>query len=336
MTYFEFKEKAAKFEIPYLRELERLSKGDFVDQIQKDYWSIVDKNKSPIYDQIDKLGEFISTKDNIKKFKVSYASDLNAKIYGYGFPTKSQDEEYGNHPWNFNNINSHPDSLLQIADGIDFSGINVPWLYIGMLYSSFCWHYEDLMMYSINYMHEGAGKMWYAIPTQHRAKFEKVAKKKMSSKVEDSNFLLHINSMVNPCYLVENGVQVYSTLQKPGEFILTFPESYHAGFSVGLNIAEAINFGLPSWLPHAEKAMSLYLRTREKVPVLPVQWIAVENAKRWNSGLKYSKEGAQQVFEYIKHKINEELKFRKMIKTEFKNWPEIKQFKVSDLLNNHF
>lgn len=37
----------------------------------------------------------------------------------------------------------------------------MPWLYIGMVFSSFCWHVEDNYLYSINYMHFGANKTWY-------------------------------------------------------------------------------------------------------------------------------------------------------------------------------
>ena len=119
--------------------------------------------------------------------------------------------------------------------------------------------------------------MWYSIPSNEREKFEKVAKKKYKSLYEDDpNFLLNINSMICPDYLTKNGVTVYSTHQKPGELILTFPAGYHAGFSLGFNAAEAVNFTAPTWLDWAEKAMKIYMKSREKVPVIPMQWLILE------------------------------------------------------------
>jgi len=55
------------------------------------------------------------------------------------------------------------------------SGVNVPWLYVGMLFSTFCWHNEDNYLYSINYSHEGAGKQWYGVPGTATSLLEKVS-----------------------------------------------------------------------------------------------------------------------------------------------------------------
>lgn len=72
-------------------------------------------------------------------------------------------------------------------------------------------------------------------------------------------------------------MRVYKTLQKAGEFVLTLPGSYHAGFSTGLNIGEAVNFASRSWLPYGLKAQNIYRRTREKIPVFPFEWIVIQN-----------------------------------------------------------
>jgi len=156
----------------------------------------------------------------------------------------------------------------------------MPWVYAGMLYSSFAWHYEDVMMYSINYMHVGEGKMWYGIPTQDRPKFERIVKEKLAILFdEDPNMLLNITALISPQFLAENGVTVYKTEQLPGEIILTFPESYHAGFSTGFNVAEAVNLVMKSWIDYGIKSLNVYLKTREKIPVFSIDWMATENIR---------------------------------------------------------
>lgn len=39
-----------------------------------------------------------------------------------------------------------------------------------------------------------------------------------------------------------------------GEFVITYPRGYHAGFNMGFNCAESVNFALDSWIEHGRKA----------------------------------------------------------------------------------
>lgn len=196
------------------------------------------------------------------RMRVQYAADLNVKQYGSGFGCKGQAppladhraRPYVDHPWNLSNICAQADSLMQFPRIKEISGINVPWLYVGMKYSTFCWHYEDLMLYSINYNHWGKAKLWYGVPEDHREKFEKAARQKNFLLFKkDPNILLDINTMIDPVYLQQQKVKVYKTLQMPGEFIMTFPGAYHAGFSTGINVGEAVNFVTRSWFDYGFK-----------------------------------------------------------------------------------
>lgn len=49
--------------------------------------------------------------------------------------------QYSKDPWNLNNIPILADSLLRFIKS-DISGMTVPWTYVGMVFSTFCWHNE--------------------------------------------------------------------------------------------------------------------------------------------------------------------------------------------------
>ena len=43
-------------------------------------------------------------------------------------------------------------------------------------------------------------------------------------------------------------------MQHPGEFVVTYPGSYHSGFNVGFNCAESCNFATEEWVEIGEEA----------------------------------------------------------------------------------
>jgi hypothetical protein len=142
------------------------------EALETDYWDMVDTAA--------------------RKVSVEYGNDLDTTVYGSGFfksaeVTKSEaytgvetsadnmftDQYYKRTGWNLTNIPVAERSVLRYLK-TPINGINVPWLYIGMLFSTFCWHNEDNYLFSINYSHHGAGKQWYGVPGEAAHKFEKV------------------------------------------------------------------------------------------------------------------------------------------------------------------
>ena len=105
---------------------------------------------------------------DVESVRVEYGSDLDADVYGTGFaatvPPIGDPEPPSHHAWDFNELIHHPSNLLRVV-GSDVPGLTRPWLYFGMLFSAFCWHVEDHYLGSVNYLHAGAPKTWYGIPS---------------------------------------------------------------------------------------------------------------------------------------------------------------------------
>ena len=78
-----------------------------------------------------------------------------------------------------------------------------------------------------------------------------------SDSPHDRGLLADIVTMVDPAVLLAAGLPVCRAVQQPGQFVVTFPRTYHAGFNAGINCAEAVNFASASWLPYAGRAGDL-------------------------------------------------------------------------------
>ncbi|KAH7165685.1 PHD transcription factor [Dactylonectria macrodidyma] len=183
--------------------------------------------------------------------EVEYGADIHCTTHGSGFPTaeKHPSNPYATDPWNLNVLPFHPESLFRHIKS-DISGMTVPWVYVGMIFSTFCWHNEDHYAYSANYQHLGATKTWYGIPGEDAEKFEAAMKEAVPELFETQpDLLFQLVTLLTPEQLKKAGVRVYALDQRAGQFVITFPQAYHAGFNHGFNFNEAVNFAPHDWEP---------------------------------------------------------------------------------------
>jgi len=219
-------------ETHFERTLKKISEED----VEAEYWRIICTPETPV--------------------NVEYGSELHTTQHGSGFPTHGNvlnpldsktTSSYCRSGWNLNNLNEC--TLLRFVKE-DIPGILSPWLYMGMCFSSFCWHNEDHFLYSINYLWEGDPKQWYGVPGDEADLFETTLREYAPQLFElQPDVLFQLVTMIAPSVLLEKGVRVCRARQRAGEFMVTFPRAYHGGFNMGYNVAESCNFALTDWIP---------------------------------------------------------------------------------------
>ena len=153
--------------------------------------------------------------------------------------------------WNVGTL----DSLLSRTLKCALPGVTTPYLYFGMWRASFAWHVEDMDLYSINYIHFGAPKQWYAIRQADRKRFESVMASTFPAEARKcAHFLRHKSFLVSPSVLASHGIQPLRLVQRAHEFVITYPYGYHSGYNLGFNCAESVNFALPTWIEIGRRA----------------------------------------------------------------------------------
>ncbi|KAJ7682384.1 jumonji superfamily protein [Mycena polygramma] len=218
------------------------------------------------YDLENEFWRLVNTQD--ETVEVEYGADVHSTTHGSAMPTMETHplNPYSKDPWNLNNIPIVSDSLLRFIKS-DISGMTVPWTYVGMTFSTFCWHNEDHYTYSINFMHWGETKTWYGVPGSDAEKFEAAIKCEAPDLFQaQPDLLFQLVTLMNPKRVTDAGVRVYACNQRAGEFVITCPKSYHAGFNHGFNFNEAVNFALPDWLEYGRECVQRY-REHRKLPV---------------------------------------------------------------------
>ncbi|KAL1970783.1 hypothetical protein VTN77DRAFT_2617 [Rasamsonia byssochlamydoides] len=233
----QFQEKANNFKKNYFAgrmpfdPVLNTQRRETEDDVEREFWRLVES-----------LTETV---------EVEYGADIHSTTHGSGFPTVERNplDPYSTDPWNLNVLPFHEDSLFRHIKS-DISGMTVPWVYVGMCFSTFCWHNEDHYAYSANYQHFGATKTWYGIPGSDAEAFERAMRQAVPELFETQpDLLFQLVTLLPPDQLKKAGVNVYALDQRAGQFVITFPQAYHAGFNHGFNFNEAVNFAPADWEP---------------------------------------------------------------------------------------
>ena len=158
--------------------------------------------------------------------------------------------------WNVDQLDSCIQLLLvdndndgEAAARVAVPGVTSAYLYMGMWASTFTAHTEDVNLLSINTLHAGSPKYWYSIDREDSHRFESLMESYFPDEARQcSEFLRHKRNLLSPSILRKQGIRVYTTVQYPGDAMITFPGCYHFGFNLGFNVAESTNFAVPEWI----------------------------------------------------------------------------------------
>ncbi|XP_053684667.1 lysine-specific demethylase 4A-like [Sabethes cyaneus] len=179
-----------------------------------------------------------------------------APIYGADVCGSITDDDCN--VWNINRLGTILDFVNQDY-GISIDGVNTAYLYFGMWKTTFAWHTEDMDLYSINYLHFGAPKTWYAVPPEHGRKLEKLANSCFPASFQTCPaYLRHKMTLISPQILKQHNIPFDKITQEENEIMITFPFGYHAGFNHGFNCAESTNFALQRWIEYGKRATQCY------------------------------------------------------------------------------
>ncbi|XP_077055925.1 lysine-specific demethylase 4A isoform X2 [Siphateles boraxobius] len=232
-----------------------------------------DKFCNPIYADFDELER--KYWKNLTFNPPLYGADVSGTLYD---PDVTE--------WNIGRLNTILDTV-ESESGITIKGVNTPYLYFGMWKSTFAWHTEDMDLYSINYLHFGEPKTWYVVPPEQGKRLERLAKGFFPGSAQSCEaFLRHKMTLISPSILRKYGIPFEKVTQEAGQFIVTFPFGYHAGFNHGFNCAESTNFASQRWIDYGKLATLCSCR-KDMVKIsmdLFVRKFQPERYKLWKAG----------------------------------------------------
>uniref|UniRef100_UPI00358ED3F9 protein Jumonji-like isoform X2 n=1 Tax=Myxine glutinosa TaxID=7769 RepID=UPI00358ED3F9 len=209
-------------------------------EVEQKYWDIVEDRQ---------------------KHTAVYCGKVDTQSYGSGFPI-GKSEAFSRHGWNLTVLPNNPGSVLRHLGAL--SGVTIPWLNIGMIFSTSCWSCDQNLP-CIDYLHTGADKIWYCVPESQREVLEK-AVQDLAPINGKSSFESLRHHLISPEALCKAGVKVHRVVQRSGQFVVHFPGAFTASVCCGYNVSEAVHFATAHWLPGARETAMVMKRGRMPNP----------------------------------------------------------------------
>ncbi|KAI1901652.1 hypothetical protein AGOR_G00036600 [Albula goreensis] len=193
-------------------------------EVEQEYWRIVEQKDCHV--------------------AVHYGK-VDTNTHGSGFPV-GKSEPFSKHGWNLTVLPNNSGSILRHLGAVP--GVTIPWLNIGMVFSTSCWSRDQNRLPYIDYLHTGADCVWYCVPAEEKTKLDKVVHRLLQANGTPGLEMLEKNIMISPELLSREGIKVHRTVQKSGQFIVCFPGTFVSKVCCGYSVSETVHFATTQWM----------------------------------------------------------------------------------------
>lgn len=199
------------------------SKEPTATEIEQEYWRLVEQKDCHV---------------------AVHCGKVDTNTHGSGFPV-GKSEPFSRHGWNLTVLPNNTGSILRHLGAVP--GVTIPWLNIGMVFSTSCWSRDQNHLPYIDYLHTGADCIWYCIPAAEEKKLDKVVHTLLQANGTPGLEMLESNVMISPEVLCKEGIKVHRTVQQSGQFVVCFPGSFVSKVCCGYNVSETVHFATTQW-----------------------------------------------------------------------------------------
>lgn len=211
------------------------------------------KNTEPVSSEVEaEFWRHVAVRDS---HVCVHSGSIDSSGWGYGFPSpgpKTKNSTCSKHPWNLKVLTNNHSSILRSIGPV--TGVTVPTLHVGMLFSACCWYRDPHGLPWIEYLHTGKSKIWYSVPNEQSANFRLAFTSLVPTHCQNKTVWLPCDTaMVPPHMLTDRGVSLCRTEQEPGQFVIVFPRAYTSNICTGYSISESVYFAPMSWLDTAKE-----------------------------------------------------------------------------------